>query len=36
MADIGFSWITDPDCYRIELVQWPAGHADGVTGADFA
>jgi lactoylglutathione lyase len=30
------SWITDPDGYRIELVQWPAGHADGVTEADFS
>jgi lactoylglutathione lyase len=30
------SWITDPDGYRIELVQWPVGHADGITGADFA
>jgi lactoylglutathione lyase len=30
------SWITDPDGYRIELVQWPAGHADGITAADFA
>jgi lactoylglutathione lyase len=30
------SWITDPDGYRIELVQWPAGHADGITSADFA
>jgi len=30
------SWLTDPDGYRIELVQWPAGHADGMTGADFA
>ncbi len=30
------SWITDPDGYRIELVQWPAGHADGITRADFA
>src|SRR5579862_1307990 len=30
------SWITDPDGYRIELVQWPPGHADGMTGADFA
>lgn len=30
------SWITDPDGYRIELVQWPAGHPDGMTGADFA
>jgi lactoylglutathione lyase len=32
----GTSWITDPDGYRIELVQWPAGHADGITDADFA
>jgi lactoylglutathione lyase len=30
------SWITDPDGYRIELVQWPAGHADGITKADFS
>jgi lactoylglutathione lyase len=29
------SWITDPDGYRIELVQWPSGHADGITEADF-
>ena len=29
-------WITDPDGYRIELVQWPEGHADGITRADFA
>ena len=29
------SWISDPDGYRIELVQWPAGHADGITKADF-
>jgi lactoylglutathione lyase len=29
------SWITDPDGRRIELVQWPAGHADGMTAADF-
>jgi hypothetical protein len=21
---------------RIELVQWPAGHTDGITKADFA
>ena len=28
-------WITDPDGYRIELVQWPEGHADGMTEADF-
>jgi lactoylglutathione lyase len=29
------SWITDPDGYRIELVEWPPGHADGITAADF-
>jgi lactoylglutathione lyase len=28
------TWITDPDGNRIELVQWPAGHADGITAAD--
>ncbi|PSL04553.1 lactoylglutathione lyase [Haloactinopolyspora alba] len=26
----------DPDGYLIELVQWPEGHADGITAADFA
>jgi lactoylglutathione lyase len=30
------SWLTDPDGYRIELVQWPPGHADGLSKADFA
>lgn len=30
------SWLTDPDGYRIELVQWPPGHADGLSNADFA
>jgi lactoylglutathione lyase len=29
------SWLTDPDGYRIELVQWPPGHPDGITVADF-
>ena len=29
------AWVTDPDGCRIELVQWPAGHADGLTRADF-
>jgi lactoylglutathione lyase len=29
------SWVVDPDGYRIELVQWPSGHPDGVTAADF-
>jgi hypothetical protein len=24
-----------PDGYRIELVQWPPGHADGISPADF-
>jgi lactoylglutathione lyase len=30
------SWLTDPDGYRIELVEWPPGHPDGITDADFA
>jgi lactoylglutathione lyase len=30
------SWVTDPDGYRIELVEWPPGHPDGVTEADFS
>jgi lactoylglutathione lyase len=29
------SWLTDPDGYRIELVEWPPGHAAGITPADF-
>jgi lactoylglutathione lyase len=29
------AWITDPDGNRIELVQWPAGHPDGLTEADW-
>ena len=29
------SWLTDPDGYRIELVQWPAGHTAGITIADM-
>ncbi len=29
------SWLTDPDGYRIELVQWPPGHAAGLTAADM-
>ncbi len=28
--------ITDPDGHHIELVQWPDGHADGMTSADWA
>ena len=29
------SWLTDPDGYRIELVEWPPRHPDGITAADF-
>ena len=29
------AWLTDPDGNRIELVQWPAGHPDGISGADW-
>jgi lactoylglutathione lyase len=29
------SWISDPDGNRIELVQWPTGHPDGITAADW-
>ena len=30
------AWLEDPDGYRIELVEWPPGHAYGLTAADFA
>lgn len=33
--EVHVAWLTDPDGYRIELVQWPAGHPDGMTAADF-
>lgn len=33
--DFWTAWLTDPDGYRIELVQWPVGHPDGMTQADF-
>ena len=29
------SWLTDPDGYRIEVVQWPPGHAAGMSATDF-
>jgi lactoylglutathione lyase len=29
------AWVTDPDGYRLELVQWPRGHPVGMTAADF-
>jgi lactoylglutathione lyase len=34
--DFLIAWIADPDGNRIELVQWPSGHPDGMTEADFA
>ncbi len=33
--DFWTAWLTDPDGYRIELVQWPVGHPDGMTHADL-
>ena len=30
------AWVTDPDGYRLELVQWPPGHPEGMTAADFS
>ncbi len=33
--DFWTTWLTDPDGYRIELVQWPPAHSDGLTSADF-
>jgi lactoylglutathione lyase len=33
--DFRTTWVVDPDGNRIELVQWPAGHADGMTAADW-
>jgi len=35
-ADFLTTWIRDPDGNRIELVQWPAGHPNGLTGADWS
>jgi lactoylglutathione lyase len=34
-ADFWTAWVIDPDGYRIELVQWPEGHPDGMTSSDF-
>ena len=33
--DFRTAWLTDPDGNRIELVQWPTGHPDGLTAADW-
>ena len=30
------AWVTDPDGYRIELVQWPREHPGGMSRSDFA
>lgn len=35
-VDFLTTWITDPDGNRIELVQWPTGHPDGITAADWS
>ena len=35
-ADLRTTSIVDPDGNRVELVQWPAGHADGMSAADWA
>lgn len=36
-GEVGFrtAFVVDPDGYRIELVQWPAGHPEGMTAADW-
>jgi lactoylglutathione lyase len=34
-AEFWTTWVTDPDGYRIELVQWPKGHPEGMTRADL-
>jgi lactoylglutathione lyase len=34
--EVRTTWVIDPDGNRIELVQWPTGHADGITAADWA
>jgi lactoylglutathione lyase len=34
-TDFWTSWVTDPDGYGIELVQWPAGHPEGMTAEDL-
>jgi lactoylglutathione lyase len=33
--DFRTTWIDDPDGNRIELVQWPTGHPEGMTAADL-
>jgi lactoylglutathione lyase len=35
-GDFWTAWVRDPDGYRIEFVQWPDGHPDGMTRSDLA
>ncbi len=35
-GDFWTAWVIDPDGYRIEFVQWPDGHPDGMTRTDLA
>ena len=35
-GDFRTTTIVDPDGNKIELVQWPADHAEGMTASDFA
>lgn len=35
-GDLLTSTIVDPDGHRIELVQWPPGHAAGMSAADWS
>jgi lactoylglutathione lyase len=35
-TDFWTAWVDDPDGYRIEFVQWPAGHPEGMTRSDLA
>jgi lactoylglutathione lyase len=34
-ADFLTTNVVDPDGHQLELVQWPAGHAAGMSAADF-
>ncbi|GAA1864052.1 VOC family protein [Asanoa iriomotensis] len=34
-AEFLTAWVTDPDGNRIELVQWPPGHSDGMSESDL-
>jgi lactoylglutathione lyase len=34
-AEVWTAWVSDPDGFRIELVQWPPGHPVGMSSADL-